>query len=266
MLSSVYFSSSPPLQPIFSSLQHSIPSSLPFYSPMLSSHPSSEHSTSLSTTTSSLHHFNSTSQPCISPSQPLFYHSSLSPPSSPYTLSSSIPIYPLFLPSQSSLMFIQYRNLAIKSFDSSHPLFVHKISQVAPVFSLDFSASPSSDDFSIPHSEHVLKQDLKLNQVVRILCDLDVKQSLPEKDAKALTRFALKFALHGTDTLLHKGAEGPQVVVSPERRPAILTEAHDLVSHKGFIPTYFHIRLRFWWPSMAEDTAWYVCTCHTCQQ
>jgi hypothetical protein len=263
MLSSVFFSSTLPLQPIFSSSPCFISSSPPSYSPSLSSHPSSQ---SFSSFTSSSQHFNSSSQPFISPSQRLLYHSSPSHAQNPYTPSSSIPISPLYLPSQSSLTFIQYRNLAIKSFDSSHPLFVHKISQVSPVFSLDFSASPSSDDFSIPRSKHALKQDLKLNQVVQILRDLDVDESLLEKEAKALTRFALKFALRGTDTLLRKGANGPRVVVPPERRPAILTEAHDLVSHKGFIPTYFHIQLRFWWPSMAEDTTWYVRTCHTCQQ
>jgi hypothetical protein len=163
-------------------------------------------------------------------------------------------------------MFIQYRNLAIKSFDSSHPLFVYKISQVGPVFSLDFSTSPSSDNFSILCSKHTLKQDLKLNQVVRILCDLDIKEGLPEKEAKSLAHFALKFAFRGTDTLLCKGANGLRLVVPPERRPAILTEAHNLVRYKGIIPTYFHIRLHFWWPSMAEDTVWYVRTCHTCQQ
>jgi hypothetical protein len=113
-------------------------------------------------------------------------------------------------------MFIQYRSLAIKSFDSSHPLFVHKISQVAPVLCLDFSASPSGDNFSIPHSECALKQDLKLNKVVQILHDLDVEESLPEKEAKALTCFSLKFALRRTNTLLCKGADGPRVVVPPE--------------------------------------------------
>jgi hypothetical protein len=252
-LSSVFFSSSLPAQPIFSSSARFSSSSPPSYSPSLSSQPSSQC-------------FNSSSPPFISSSQCLFYHSSPSKSQTSYTPASSIPISPSYLPSQSSLTFIQYRNLAIKSFDSSHPLFVHKISQVAPVFSLDFSISPSSDDFSIPRSERALKQDLKLNQVVRILRDLDIEESLPEKEAKALTRFALKFALRGTNTLLRKGADGPRLVVPPERRPAILTEAHDLVGHKGFIPTYFHLRLRFWWPSMAEDTAWYVRTCHTCQQ
>jgi hypothetical protein len=194
------------------------------------------------------------SQRFISSLQRLFYHSYPSQPQNPYEPSSSIPISPSYIPSQSSLTFIQYRNLAIKSFDSSHPLFVHKISQVAPVFSLDFSTSPASDNFSIPRSERALNQDLKLNQVVRILRDLGVEESLPEKEAKALTCFALKFALHGTDTLLRKGADGLRLVVPPEQRLAILTEAHDLVGHKGFIPTYFHLRLRFWWLSMAEDT------------
>jgi hypothetical protein len=112
----------------------------------------------------------------------------------------------------------------------------------------------------------MLKQDLKLNQVVQILHDLDIDESLPEKEAKALTHFALKFALRGTDSLLCKGADSLRLVVPPERRLAILTEAHNLVRHKGFIPTYFHLRLHFWWPSMAEDTMWYVRTCHTCQQ
>jgi hypothetical protein len=184
-LSSVFFSCSLSSTPIFSSSQR-------FKS---SSQLSSQLSSSLS--------------PFISTSHGLFYHPSPSLPQNSYIQPSSIPISPSYLPSQASLTFIQYRNLAVKSFDSSHPLFVYKISQVAPVFSLDFSASPSSDDFSIPRSDRALKQDLKLNQVVRILRDLDIEEGLPEKEAKSLARFTLKFALRRTDTLLRKGAEGP---------------------------------------------------------
>ena len=131
---------------------------------------------------------------------------------------------------------------------------------------MDFSTSPSTEDCPIPRTEKDIAADLKLDKVVRILRSLDLDPSLPEKEAKSLAKYALKFALRGNSTLVKKSAVGPRIVLTPERRPKVLAEAHDLVGHKGFVPTYFHIRLRFWWPSMAKDVAWYVRTCHTCQQ
>lgn len=45
----------------------------------------------------------------------------------------------------------------------------------------------------------------------------------------------------------------------------ILASAHDDVGHHGYFATNAHISLRYWWPFMGNDIAWFVKTCHLCQ-
>ena len=39
----------------------------------------------------------------------------------------------------------------------------------------------------------------------------------------------------------------------------------DDVAHKGFYATNTLIALRFWWPHMRTDIAWFIRTCQLCQ-
>ena len=56
-----------------------------------------------------------------------------------------------------------------------------------------------------------------------------------------------------------------QLVIEADRWPHILTQAHNLLGHKGFYSTCCQIADHFWWPGLNKDVAWFVKTCHQCQ-
>ena len=62
------------------------------------------------------------------------------------------------------------------------------------------------------------------------------------------------------------GTETPCVVIfSPEKRLAILTQAHEQLGHKGEEAVYNLLRVRFYWPHMRTDVHYHVASCHECQ-
>jgi hypothetical protein len=44
-----------------------------------------------------------------------------------------------------------------------------------------------------------------------------------------------------------------------------MTSAHDDTGHHGYFATHALIAVRYWWPFMGNDIAWFVKTCHLCQ-
>jgi hypothetical protein len=67
--------------------------------------------------------------------------------------------------------------------------------------------------------------------------------------------------------LWRKDSQGAHKIVAiPERRRLnIIKEAHDEIGHKMIFATKSHIALRFWWPNLKANIAWYIRTCHICQ-
>ncbi len=57
-----------------------------------------------------------------------------------------------------------------------------------------------------------------------------------------------------------------KLVIYLERRMYIMKMAHDQLGHRGMYATKMLIKERFWWPEMERDIAWYVGTCHICQE
>ncbi|SJL17472.1 uncharacterized protein ARMOST_21023 [Armillaria ostoyae] len=55
------------------------------------------------------------------------------------------------------------------------------------------------------------------------------------------------------------------VVLDPDIRNRILTEAHDQLGHKGEQAVYDVLRIRTFWPGMRTDVHRHVSTCHECQ-
>jgi hypothetical protein len=56
-----------------------------------------------------------------------------------------------------------------------------------------------------------------------------------------------------------------KIVAPPETRINIIRSAHDDIGHKMVFAMKSLIALRFWWPNMKADIAWYIRTCHLCQ-
>ncbi len=57
-----------------------------------------------------------------------------------------------------------------------------------------------------------------------------------------------------------------KLVIYPECRMYIMKTAHDQLGHHGMYATKMLIKERFWWPEIERDIAWYVGTCHICQE
>ena len=57
-----------------------------------------------------------------------------------------------------------------------------------------------------------------------------------------------------------------KVVVDRGRQIAVMAVCHDEIGHKGLFATRTTVFERFWWPHMLSDIAWFVRTCHLCQQ
>ena len=46
----------------------------------------------------------------------------------------------------------------------------------------------------------------------------------------------------------------------------LMSSAHNDIGHHGVFATTALLGKRYWWPDMGGDIAWYIGTCHVCQQ
>jgi hypothetical protein len=88
---------------------------------------------------------------------------------------------------------------------------------------------------------------------------------MSDSDFAGFVRYAMSFFV-AVDRLWRKDPQGRHQIVAPKSsRLQIIRQAHDDVGHKGFYATNGLISLRFWWPNIRADIAWFVKTCHICQ-
>jgi hypothetical protein len=88
---------------------------------------------------------------------------------------------------------------------------------------------------------------------------------LSDPEYATFMRYCTEFFL-SSGTLWRKGSHGThKIVSSPKSRLEIIRAAHDDIGHKMIFATKSLIALRFWWPNMKADIAWYIRTCHLCQ-
>jgi len=117
----------------------------------------------------------------------------------------------------------------------------------------------------VPRTAASQLADDRLVLVRQWLTSLVRPADLSDADFATFVRYALGFFVHA-DKLWRKDTKGLHKLVSPPAaRLSILEAAHDDVAHKGFYATNALISLRFWWPQMRGDIAWFVKTCRLCQ-
>ena len=88
---------------------------------------------------------------------------------------------------------------------------------------------------------------------------------MSDGEYETFLRYCTEFFI-SADRLWRKDHKGEhKLVVSQDRRLFILTSAHDDTGHHGFFATNALITLRYWWPFMGNDIAWFVKTCQICQ-
>jgi hypothetical protein len=80
-------------------------------------------------------------------------------------------------------------------------------------------------------------------------------------------RYAHDFFLFN-GRLWRRGAEGAHqlVITDPRHRLSLLQQGHDALGHKGKFATRRQLLLRFWWPHLDADVAWFDNTCLECQR
>ena len=117
----------------------------------------------------------------------------------------------------------------------------------------------------VPRSDAAEAMDDKLVKVKKWLETLERPDSMTNSEYKSFMRYCTEFfILNGR--LWRKDSKGHhKVVVSPDRRLFLISSAHDDVGHHGFYATNALLIERYWWPSMGQDIAWYILTCHLCQ-
>ena len=108
--------------------------------------------------------------------------------------------------------------------------------------------------------------DSQLQLVRDFLDNLKRPNDLDDRKWVTFYKFATCFMLDARGVLWRPNPGGAHsLVISEDRRPAILVELHDRVGHRGLFATRAFVCDRFWWPQMVRNIDWYVRTCHMCQ-
>jgi len=144
---------------------------------------------------------------------------------------------------------------------SNIALFVAEVADVT--LPADEGASISYAD--VPRTVAAQLADDRLVLVRTWLENLRRPPDLSDSEYATFVRYCTSFFIHA-DKLWRKDAQGRhKLVATPASRMTVLRAAHDDVAHKGFYATFSLIMLRFWWPHMRTDIAWFVRTCRLCQ-
>ena len=116
-------------------------------------------------------------------------------------------------------------------------------------------------------SKGAKRQDAKLADITDWLKDpMKRPAGMNDNQYRNFMRHATKFFLDKSGKLYRKGADSAhKLVVAKEHRMYMLKSSHDSLGHKGVYATKSLMEVRFWWPEMERDVAWYVKTCHLCQ-
>jgi hypothetical protein len=117
----------------------------------------------------------------------------------------------------------------------------------------------------IPRSDTSIADDLRLLKVRKWLRDLVRPEELSDTDFATFIRYSTEFFIDG-ERLWRKDVHGAhKLVATTDLRVDIMQQVHDNIGHKAVFATKSTIAIRFWWPNMNTDIAWFVRTCHICQ-
>jgi hypothetical protein len=170
--------------------------------------------------------------------------------------------------------------------DNAYGFFVHRQTGdsrperhhrlCVPPTALVFAADTMLDDTTStppvylpmpPRSEKASAADERVVMVDKYLREPLSELAIEPGKLQGFLRYAHEFFLFDL-RLWRRGSEGVHqlVILDQARRISLLQQAHDALSHKGKFATRRHLLLRFWWPHLDDDVAWYDDTCHECQR
>jgi hypothetical protein len=110
------------------------------------------------------------------------------------------------------------------------------------------------------------KQDQLMSDIFKFLSTLE-KPALESLQArKRFIKKATEFYLKDDRMFKRNGTQPPLLVIrDPQKKVAILTQAHENLGHKGEQAVYDLVRNRFYWPYLRTDVHHHVASCHECQ-
>ena len=126
----------------------------------------------------------------------------------------------------------------------------------------------------LPYSVYVLpsntpqlsRPDQMLADIKRFLETLEIPPGKSLQARKHFLRKSLQFFLKDRRMYKRNGLLAPlRVITNPQKRIAILTQAHENLGHKGEQAVFELVRLRFFWPHLRTDVHHHVSSCHECQ-
>ena len=114
----------------------------------------------------------------------------------------------------------------------------------------------------------IFKLEQQLLEIIHFLKTLELP--LEHTTSQSKRRFiqkASRYFLQSDNRLFKRNGALPPllVVLDPERRVSILTQAHEELGHKGVHSTWETVRQRFFWPHLRADVMHHVSSCHPCQ-
>jgi hypothetical protein len=118
---------------------------------------------------------------------------------------------------------------------------------------------------TVPRTDQARKADDRVRLVQQWHQDFRRPANMTDPKYETFLRYCTEFFIDGVRLWRkdHKGEH--KLVIAQDRRLFIMSSAHDDAGHHGYFATHAHIALRYWWPFMGNDIAWYVKTCHICQ-
>lgn len=115
-------------------------------------------------------------------------------------------------------------------------------------------------------SPRLLDEDA-LHHVVKFLDTLEWPSHITSETArKRFLEKIRRFHLDGNKLWKKRLRKEPvEVILDPDRRKEVMTQAHEDLGHRGVFGTTKTLIERFWWPGIFDDIWWHVRSCHECQ-
>ena len=117
----------------------------------------------------------------------------------------------------------------------------------------------------VPRSEQAQSADERILRVKIWHETLDRPNHMDDQEYETFLRYCTEFFVSAGRLWRKDRKSEHKLVVAQDRRLFILTIAHNDTGHHGYFATNALITLRYWWPFMGSDIAWFVKTCHLCQ-
>jgi len=118
----------------------------------------------------------------------------------------------------------------------------------------------------VPRSEKARLEEERLKWVKGWLEDPRKIEGMSERDYAAFVKYATRFFIVRGKIWKRDRRGEHKLVVEEKARICVMNQIHHKLGHKRFFATRTAIQLRFWWPHIQADIAWFVRTCDICQR